>query len=258
MSRPTLKQQWQEFQHDKAHKTRTWYAKHYEDAYVDDPLIKYIVLWSVFNALYNTYDLPNNKLPEKINGRYRFRLRFGYKVPVITVSRDFDRVKNFAEKLASMQDFAECINQPNIRSRINVLVNRIPAVAQREGVDVTEQIPIILQDENGKWLIEDLFSPTAIHGVASLDHRLFLADGYKFFECAAIDEPWNQDENLTNPEKTIKQLLTVLYQLRNNVVHGGVVSDKRKNIINDALPILQKIVEFVFANVNQIYTGEKD
>ena len=97
-----------------------------------------------------------------------------------------------------------------------------------------------------------------IRGVSSLDHRLFLSDGYMFFEYAAIERPWSQQGELTDPEKTIKQLLTVLYQLRNNVVHGGVVSDKRKSIINDALPILQKIVEFVFANVDQIYAGEKD
>lgn len=68
MSRTTLKQQWQDFQQDRVLKISAWYAEHYEHAYVDDPLIKYIVLWSVFNALYNVYDLPNNRLPEKCMG----------------------------------------------------------------------------------------------------------------------------------------------------------------------------------------------
>ena len=258
MSRTTLKQQWKEFQHDKAHKIRTWYAEHYEHAYVDDPLIKYIVLWSVFNALYNTYDLPNNKLPEKINGRFRFRRRFGYKVPKIIVSSDSDRVKNFAEKLTSINGFVNLFYKRDICNRITALVDRVPAVAQREGIETKQQIPIILQDEHGKWTEEDAFSTVAIHGIASLDRRLFLADGYKFFEYAAIDNPWDQQGDLIDPNKTTKQLLNVLYQLRNNVVHGGVVSDKRKNIINDALPILQRIVEFVFTNVDQIYSGEKE
>jgi hypothetical protein len=142
-------------------------------------------------------------------------------------------------------------------NRINAFVNRIPAVAQREGVDPAEQMPIVYKDQDGEW-VEDLFSPTAIHGIASLDHRLFLADGYKFFEYAAIESPWDAEGNLIDLEITVKQLLNILYQLRNNVVHGGVVSDKRKSIINDALPILQKFVELVFANVDQIYTGERE
>ena len=121
MSRTTLKQQWQDFQRDKAHKLHAWYTEHYKHAYVDDPLIKYIVLWSVFNALYNTYDLPNNKLPEKINGRIRFRNRFGYKVPVINVSRDFDRVKKFADKLALTNGFVELLNQREFHHRVKIL-----------------------------------------------------------------------------------------------------------------------------------------
>ncbi|HLO16900.1 MAG TPA: hypothetical protein VK206_18845 [Anaerolineales bacterium] len=257
MTRITLKQQWQAFQRDKVHKIRSWYAEHYEHASVDDPLIKYIVLWSVFNALYNVYDAPNNKLPEKMHGRYKFKKRFGYKVPIIIVAGDSDRLRKFAKKLASLESLVDIVNHASMRNLIDAFVNRIPAVAQREGVDPTEQVPIVYKDEDGEW-VEDLFSPTAIHGVASLDHRLFLADGYKFFEFAAIESPWNDEGDLIDLEITAKQLLNVLYQLRNNVVHGGVVSDKRKSIINDALPILQKFVEFVFSNVDQIYTGERE
>jgi hypothetical protein len=252
-----LKQQWQAFQQDKVNKIHAWYVEHYEHAYVDDPLIKYIVLWSVFNALYNVYDVPNNKLPEKMQGRYKFKKRFGYMVPIIIVARDSDRIKKFAKKLASLESLVDIVHHDNMRNQINAFVNRIPAVAQREGADLTEQVPIVYKNEDGEW-VEDLFSPTAIHGVASLDHRLFLANGYKFFEYAAIQSPWNEKGDLIDLDITAKQLLNVLYQLRNNVVHGGVVSDKRKSIISDALPILQKFVEFVFATVDQIYTGERE
>ncbi len=257
MSRTTLKQQWQDFQQDKVHQIHAWYAEHYKHAYIDDPLIKYIVLWSVFNALYNIYDVPNNKLPEKMRGRYKFKKRFGYQVPIIIVSGDSDRLRKFAKRLASLETFVDVVNHASTRNRINAFVSRIPAVAQREGMDLTEQVPIVSKDENGEW-VDNLFSPTAVHGVASLDHRLFLADGYKFFEYAAIESPWNEKGDLINLDTTTKQLLNVLYQLRNNVVHGGVVSDKRKSIINDALPILQRIVDFVFATADQIYTGEKE
>lgn len=55
MSRTTLKQQWQDFQQDRVLKISAWYAEHYEHAYVDDPLIKYIVLWSVKVVIHSDY-----------------------------------------------------------------------------------------------------------------------------------------------------------------------------------------------------------
>ena len=78
MTKIFLEEHWQKFQFDRVSKIHEWYQQYYENAPLSDPLIQYIVLWSVFNALYNTYDLPNNKLAEKIRGRYKFRNRLGH------------------------------------------------------------------------------------------------------------------------------------------------------------------------------------
>jgi hypothetical protein len=78
MTKIFLEEHWQKFQFDRVSKIHEWYQQYYENAPLSDPLIQYIVLWSVFNALYNTYDLPNNKLAQKIRGRYKFRNRLGH------------------------------------------------------------------------------------------------------------------------------------------------------------------------------------
>jgi len=257
MTRPSLEEQWREFQSDRVSKIREWYQEHYKNVQIGDPLIQYIVLWSVFNALYNTYDLPNNHLPEKINGRYRFKDRLGYKLPAIRASGDFDRVKKFAGKLAGFDTFATLLNGDQMKSHIAIFVDRIPSVAQDEEIDVNRAIPIILQNDSEKWVVESEFTPASIRGVASLDHRLFLTDGYKFFEYAAMDNPWNAQAQLISIETTTKQLLNVLYQLRNNIVHGGSTAYHRKEIILEAKPILEEIIGFVFNNVNYIFVGKK-
>ena len=154
MKKPSLEQRWREFQLNRVRKIRDWYKDHYQNAHIEDPLIQYIVLWSVFNALYNIYDLPNNHLPEKINGRYRFRNRFGYKVPVIKTSSDFDRIKKIAEKLSEVDSLTTLLSQHHMKQYIHAFVDRIPSVAQDEGIDVNRAIPIIMQNANEKWVDE--------------------------------------------------------------------------------------------------------
>jgi Apea-like HEPN len=255
MAKILLQEQWNKFQLERVQNICEWYQEHYKHPQNNDPIIKYIILWSVFNALYNTSDLPNNHLPEKINGRYRFYDRDGYKLPAIIVNGDSDRVKKIAKKLADLDTFTALFDQPKLRRRIRIFVDRIPTVTQDERIDVNRAMPIAFK--KNKQLIEEEFVPASIRGVASLDNRLFLTDGYKFFVYASIDKPSYKDGKLIDKEKTTKQLLNVLYQLRNNVVHGGTAASIKKEIILDALPILQAIVEFIFDNRDEIYKGEK-
>jgi hypothetical protein len=255
MPRKFLAQQWKEFQSDRVHRIREWYFEHYKNMRGGDPLVQYIVLWTVFNALYNTHDLPNNHLPEKINGRYRFRNKFGHNMPVINTNGDMERVKRIAERLAGLESFRNLLLQPDLKRHIITFENRIPTIVQDEEVDGNRAIPIILQDEARKWVYESNFIPAQVRGVASLDHRLFLADGYKFYEYAAIDKVWDDKGNIPNPDLSIKQLLNILYLLRNNIVHGGSAAYSRKEIILEAQPILDTIVEFVFQNEEVVFTG---
>lgn len=257
MTKIFLEEHWQKFQFDRVSKIHEWYQQYYENAPLSDPLIQYIVLWSVFNALYNTYDLPNNKLEEKIRGRYKFRNRLGHMLPIIKVSKDSDRVSKFGSILASSDTFATLLNEDELKRHIGNLVERIPSVIQDEEVDVNQAIPIILQNDKNVWAIEADFTPASIQGIASLDHRLFLTDGYIFFEYAAIDNPWNDDGQFINVEKTTMQLLNGLYQLRNNIVHGGSAAYSNKEIIYEAVPILDAIVKFVFCNSKDFFMGKK-
>lgn len=255
MPQSTLGKRWQNFQLDRVQKIQQWYVNHYRQAHTHDPIIQYIVLWSVFNALYNTLDIPNNTLPDKVNGRYKFKLRLGYKIPVIKTSSDFDRLMKIAEKLAGNMLFIALLNEEYIKQLIEIFVKRIPSIVNQEKINANRAIPITLPSENNQ-LTEDEFIPASIRGVASIDRRLFLSDGYKFFEYAAIDNPWNDHGELVGPELTTKQLFNVLYQLRNNVVHGGTTAHRRKDIINEALPILDAVVGFIFENRDDIYVKE--
>jgi hypothetical protein len=252
-----LRHQWKIFQLERVQNIHEWYKEHYLHMQIHDPIIKYIILWSVFNALYNTSDLPNNHLPEKVNGRYRFLCKLGHKTPKINISRDFERIKKIAEKLVGLGAFTKLFTHQDVKRHISTFVNRIPSVAQDEGIDEYRAIPIILQDEKEKWTVESEFILASIRGVASLDYRLFLADGYKFFEYSSIDNPWDAHGKQKDILLTTQQLLSVLYQLRNNTVHGGSTAHHKKDIIFDGQPILEAIVEFIFEYREEIYTGEK-
>lgn len=253
MTEKSLKEQWQIFQLDRVENIFEWYQERYKMDSVGDPLIQYMVLWSVFNALYNTYGLPNNKFDSK-NGRYQFQIKFGYKVPNVKIKSDSYRINTIGEKLVTMRDFQDVLN--GFKKKIDKFVRRIPLVTQDEDIDPQQSIPIIYKN-NGEWIEED-FVPADIRGIASLDKRLFFTEGYIFFQYAAIDDPWDAEGNLIDCELSVKQLLNVLYQLRNNIVHGGSTANKSKEIILDALPILENIVEFIFENRKGIFRGEKD
>jgi hypothetical protein len=184
-------------------------------------------------------------------------MKFGYKTPNIRISGDFERIRKIAEKLAGLDAFARLVNHHGLKERIKTFVDRIPSVTQDEGIDENRSIPIILQDEKQRWSVESEFVPVSIRGVASLDTRLFLTDEYRFFDYASIDNPWSANGELKNILLTTQQLLSVLYQLRNNTVHGGSTAYHKKEIILDGEPILEAIVTFVFGHREDIYTGEK-
>jgi len=251
---PSLQQRWKEFQLDRVQRIQEWNQEHYKHSRIEDPLIRYIVLWSVFNALYNTFDLPSNRPPDMVNGRYKFRNKFGYRIPNIGTTGDTDRVKKIAKELASLDGFFTMLNQKEIKHHIQVFIDRIPTIAQDEGIDVNRAIPINYY-ESGQW-IEEEFVPAEIRGIASLDRRLFLTDGYKFFEYSSIDNPWDVNGKPIDILLSTQQLLSVLYQLRNNTVHGGSTAYHTKEIILDGQPILEAIIKFIFNHREEIFTGE--
>jgi hypothetical protein len=236
-----LKRRWQAYQRRRVDAIRAWFQDHDHEA--NTPMVRYIVLWSVFNALYNTADIPNNHLPNRRTGKYKFLKSRGHLIPKICVNSEYQRINSISDRLAERDDFLDCLEK--YKEEILSLTDHRPRVDQPDNVDPNKIFPITYK-EDGHW-VEGEFSFDTIRGIASLDRRTYVSEDLLFYQFAPLDNPWEENGEISNKELFVEQILFALYQIRNNIVHGGsaafMISDKP--LVGSALPILKEIVDYL-------------
>ena len=219
------------FQQERLVEIRHWYQANYKPlGRHTAPLIRYIVLWSVFNALYNVYDLRNAKTIQAVEQEN------GHVKPLLRGTGDRKKVKNIATCLASDGEFIRILVHEHTDT-LRFLATRRPEVRQPDGTtelrfEVAGQQHIIRLDR--------------VFGIASLDNRKFLSDGPVLFEYADLQLAFSdEDEPIYNDQTLMVSLALVLYQLRNNIVHGGSASFGmiKKQLAQQTIHILEMIVE---------------
>lgn len=192
--------------------------------------VRYMTLWAVFNALYNIADYPkveirsvsieDNKTKPKIRGRDdEKKLRFIAR----SISKDTELVTSI------VHDHFEFIN---------FLVQRNPEVYQPSGVTS------INFEHNGQSYTLDLSN---LYGIASIDNRLFLKNGSVLFQYHYIELDLDTDNLPKDRPKFFRQLIFVLYQLRNNIVHGGSAAFfmRKTELSIGAIRLLDDIVRHI-------------
>ena len=235
------KQQWRDYQRNRIESIRCWLQEQVLDG--TSPMICYIIYWAVFNALYNTVDLPYNHLPNRRNNRYRFTQRRGHILPIICVNSDSKRITLIAKRLADDDNFIKRVEQH--RDAIIELSDHEPPVGQANHLNRDDNIEITYEEGTSNW-INGEFSIRSIRGIASLDRRLFLKNDLIIYQYAPLDNQWNDAAQIENRDLFVEQLLFVMYQIRNNIVHGGSATFRisKKPLVNLAFPILEDIVEY--------------
>jgi hypothetical protein len=163
-----MKGKWREYQRWRTDAIRAWRDKNDQEAL--NPLIRYIVLWAVFNALYNTADLPKNELAQNQEGKPIFQKRRGYLIPKIIVRKEHERIESISERLAEKDDFLDLLKDH--RDKILSLSNHRPPVVQQDDFDPTQDIPVTYW--GGRQWLDGEFSFDSIKGIASLDRRTYV------------------------------------------------------------------------------------
>lgn len=123
------------------------------------------------------------------------------------------------------------------------LANHCPTVGQPDGtIELTYEVI-------GKKCRLDT---SKLRGVASLDRRLVREDGSVLFMYAPFHLNRNDVETTAGRERLIKELVFVLYQIRNNIVHGGSASFfmMEAPLAAGTLQILEDLVEYLFERPN--------
>jgi hypothetical protein len=83
-----------------------------------------------------------------------------------------------------------------------------------------------------------------LHGIASIDNRIYLENGKVLFQYHHLDLDLTQDNLPKDCRKFFLQLLYMLYQLRNNIVHGGSAAFfmQKTALSSEAIRLLDTIV----------------
>ena len=225
------KQQIRQYQLERIEAIRCWFHEYYIDGL--DPMISYIILWAVFNALYNTIDLPNNV----IRGAYTEEIPPN---PYIKGSGERQKIDALSQKISTDEAFIRTLMERH-SFHIHELSTHIPSVTQPNKIRELKFTP----DNNDDH--EYVFNLNEVRGVASLDNRKFLEDGSVLFQYRRLNLDLDDNHYPRNPCNFLKQLSLVLYQIRNNIVHGGTAAYnmKEKPLLVFALPILEEIVRYL-------------
>jgi hypothetical protein len=221
-----------DYQLQRVNDVRQWYENVYRSLGGNAPeSIRYMTLWAIFNALYNIADYPrvalrgvsidDGKIKPYIRGRNEdTKLRF--------ISRCF----------AHDDQFTSSLIQEN-RRFITRLSHRTPEVQQPLGTT-----SIQFEHNNLSYTL-DLSN---LHGIASLDNRVLLHNGMTLFQYFHLDLCLNPDCVPTDRPKFYRQLVFMLYQLRNNIVHGGSAAFfmNKTELSIGALRVLNSLIQYLF------------
>ena len=225
-----------EHQTQRLHDVQAWYHDIYRPLDGHAPVsVQYMALWAVFNALYNVADYPNIKLKNVSanDGRVKPYIR----------GRDEDtKIRFITRRLSQDPQFVASMLQNN-QEFIRYLAERTPNIEQPSGVQEIEF------DFKNKSYTIDL---TELHGIGSLDHRMFLDNGRVLFQYHYLCLDLDKGGIPKNSQKFLLQLIYMLYQLRNNIVHGGSAAFfmKKTELTIGAMRLLQSICEHLFTHTH--------
>jgi hypothetical protein len=88
---------------------------------------------------------------------------------------------------------------------------------------------------------------STLYGIASLDNRLFQQDGTVLFQYHHLDLDLNPDGLPRDRQKFYRQLVYMLYLLRNNIVHGGSAAffQRKTELTTGAMRLLNSLVQYL-------------
>lgn len=205
-----------------------WYISKNQNSQIHDVQIQYIVLWAVFNALYNVLDYPKREV-RGVDGN----------IPRIWGSSESQKLKQIAKVIAKEEMAIKIIIGKHLES-VQRFASRHPTVRQPNQKGVLEY-----EYQNQKYT----FDVGQVEGIASTDNRIILPDDEgTIFHYQQLNLDLDRERFPNYPEKFIEQLVFYLYQIRNNIVHGGTASFSmdKKSIADDGMRILDEIIKYLF------------
>lgn len=223
------------YQHERVSDVRRWYENIYRplDGYAPEG-IRYMALWAVFNALYNIADFPKVKLKSVSSDD-------GKTKPYIRGCTEDEKLRFISRGLAKDVQFVAAIMRDHNKF-IKHLAQRKPEVEQPAG------ITSINFEHDGQSYVLNL---SELNGIASIDNRTFLENGAVLFQYYHLDLNLNKDNLPNDRKKFFRQLVFVLYQLRNNIVHGGSTAFfmRKTELSLGAISLLEDIVRHLLVNL---------
>lgn len=233
-----------DYQNQRVEDVRLWYRDVYCQLGDDVPVsIRYMTLWAIFNALYNIADYPKVALKSVsvIDGKI---------IPKIFGRKEGKKLSSISKCFANNEEFTTILVE-NHKNFIKHLSLRTPQVQQPENTT-----SIRFECEGHDYTI-DL---THLHGIASLDNRVILNNGEVLFQYYFLDFRYEQNILPIEPQKFYKQLVFMLYQLRNNIVHGGSAAffmDK-KELSEGAIGILDSLIQYLFSHPDSLELDDEE
>ena len=223
-----------EYQRQRINDVRQWYEDVYRHLEGNAPeSIRYMALWAVFNALYNIADYPNVALRSVSPDDGTIK-------PYIHGRNDDKKLRFISRRFMQDYQFTASLIRDN-EEFITYLSQRTPDVQQPPGTTLLR-----FNHVNQSYTL-DL---STLHGIASLDNRLFLQDGSVLFQYHHLDMDLNPDGLPRDKPKFYRQLVFMLYQLRNNIVHGGSASFfmHKTELTIGAMRLLNSLVQILIFN----------
>lgn len=222
------------YQIERIQDIRSWYAQIYQTLEENIPIsIRYLSLWAVFNSIYNLADYPKVKLKG-------VSINDGRIIPSIRGRDDDKKLRFIARQLSIDLVFVKDFIQTHFEI-IEALANRTPEVNQPTGTET-----IVFEFDSKKFGI----NLAELHGIASIDNRITQNDGTVLFQYRYLDLDLSKENVPNEPYKFFLQLLLVLYQLRNNITHGGSVAFymNKSDLSSGAIMILNTIVQHLLSH----------
>jgi hypothetical protein len=227
---------WERIQRERLKSIDYWYHDNYQADI--SPVIQYMVLWAVFNALYNLAYLPKRRVTN-------IREEYGHRIPTIWYTKEKEILRKFAIHLSKQDELVSGSLMDDNLQYLTEFSRRIPNVDQP-----AERITVEIKDE------KHAFEVAEFRGIASIDKRFYQDDGSIIYQYAPFDLDLDEDGAPIDRKKLLKQLIFFLYQLRNNIVHGGSASIQTKELIaKQAQPVLETIVDYIFAHEELVITA---
>ncbi len=190
-----------------------------------------MALWAVFNALYNIADIPKVTIKSVM-------VDDGITKPNIRGRSEDAKLRFISRRFAEDDQFTTELLRDN-RGFIKYLSTRTPEVQQPTGTTA------IQYEYEGQRYTCDLAN---LHGIASIDNRCFLPNGEVLFQYHHLDLDLDANGFPIDRQKFYRQLIFMLYQLRNNIVHGGSATFfmHKTRLSIGAIRLLNSLVQYLF------------